>query len=59
MIDALIGGLVVEVISNGMSDLVTGNNSSAVQYIVTGAVLLLAAAVDALSRRRAGSSGLG
>ena len=59
MIDALIGGLVVEVIYNGMSDLVQGTNSSAVQYIVTGLVLMLAAAIDALSRRRAGASGLG
>ena len=59
MIDALIGGLVVEVIYNGMSDLVQGTNSSAVQYVVTGLVLMLAAAIDALSRRRAGASGLG
>jgi len=56
--DAVIGGLVVAVIANGMADLVTGNNSSAWQYIVTGAVLLLAAAVDALSRRRAGAAGI-
>jgi D-xylose transport system permease protein len=41
-----------------MANLVQGNNGSAVQYIVTGVVLLLAAAVDALSRRRAGASGL-
>jgi D-xylose transport system permease protein len=59
MIDALVGGAVVEVIQNGMSDLVKGTNSSAVQYIITGLVLMLAAAVDALSRRRAGASGLG
>jgi D-xylose transport system permease protein len=59
MIDALIGGLVVEVIYNGMADLVQGTNSSAVRYVVTGLVLLLAAAIDALSRRRAGASGLG
>jgi D-xylose transport system permease protein len=58
IIDAIIGGAVVEVIYNGMSDLVTGQNSSAVQYVVTGLVLMLAAAVDALSRRRAGSTGL-
>jgi D-xylose transport system permease protein len=58
MIDALVGGAVVEVIQNGMSDLVKGTNSSAVQYVITGLVLLLAAAVDALSRRRAGASGL-
>jgi D-xylose transport system permease protein len=59
VIDALIGGAVVEVIQNGMSNLVQGNNGSSVQYIVTGIVLLLAAAIDALSRRRAGASGLG
>ena len=57
--DAIIGGLVVAVIANGMADLVQGNNRDAIQYIVTGAVLLLAAAVDALSRRRAGAAGLG
>jgi D-xylose transport system permease protein len=59
MIDALIGGAVVEVIQNGMSNLVQGNNGSSVQYIVTGIVLLLAAAIDALSLRRAGATGLG
>ncbi len=59
MIDALIGGAVVEVIQNGMSNLVQGTPGSTVQSIVTGIVLLFAAAVDALSRRRAGASGLG
>jgi len=59
VVDAIIGGAVVEVIQNGMSNLVQGNNGSSVQYIVTGIVLLLAAAIDALSRRRAGASGLG
>jgi D-xylose transport system permease protein len=58
VIDAVIGGAVVEVVQNGLADLVKGSNGPAVQYIVTGAVLLLAAAVDALSRRRAGASGL-
>jgi D-xylose transport system permease protein len=58
-LDAIIGGLVLAVIANGMSDLVKGNNGSAVQYVVTGAVLLLAAAIDALARRRSGASGLG
>jgi len=58
VIDAIIGGAVVEVIQNGLADLVKGANGPAVQYVVTGAVLLLAAAVDALSRRRAGSTGL-
>jgi D-xylose transport system permease protein len=58
MVDALVGGAVVEVIQNGMANLVQGTNSSAVQFGITGLVLLLAAAVDALSRRRAGASGL-
>jgi D-xylose transport system permease protein len=58
IVDALIGGAVVEVIQNGMSNLVQGTNGASVQYIATGVVLLLAAAVDALSRRRAGASGL-
>jgi D-xylose transport system permease protein len=57
--DAVIGGLVVAVIINGMSDLLQGGNNAAYQAIVTGAVLTLAATVDALSRRRAGSTGLG
>lgn len=57
--DALIGGLVVAVIINGMSDLLQGKNNAAYQAIVTGIVLALAATVDALSRRRAGASGLG
>jgi D-xylose transport system permease protein len=56
--DAVIGGAVLAVIANGMATLIHGGNSSAYQYIVTGGVLLVAAAVDALSRRRAGASGL-
>jgi D-xylose transport system permease protein len=56
--DAVIGGLVVAVIINGMSDLIQGENSQAIQFIVTGGVLILAATVDALSRRRAGSTGV-
>ena len=59
VLDAVIGGAVVEVIQNGMSNLVQGTNGSSVQYMVTGVVLLLAASIDALSRRRAGASGLG
>ena len=57
-LDAVIGGLVLAVITYGMSNLVKGVNGSAVQLIITGAVLILAAAVDALARRRAGSRGL-
>ena len=56
--DAVVGGFVVAVIINGMSDLLQGDNNAAYQAIVTGAVLLVAATVDALSRRRAGASGL-
>jgi D-xylose transport system permease protein len=61
MIDALIGGAVVEVIYNGTATLIHTSNtavSNSIQFIATGLALLLAAAVDALSRRRAGSTGL-
>lgn len=57
--DAVVGGAVVAVITNGMADLLQGKNNSAWQWIVTGLVLLLAATVDAVSRRRAGATGLG
>lgn len=52
--DAVIGGLVVAVIRNGIILL---DQPSSVYYMVTGAVLLLAASVDAISRRRATASG--
>jgi len=55
-VDAIIGGLVVAVVANGMGLL---NKSAAVVYMVTGGVLLLAAGVDAVSRRRAAASGRG
>jgi D-xylose transport system permease protein len=55
VVDAILGGAVVAVISNGMGLL---GYSAGIQYIVTGAVLLLAAGVDALSRRRAAAAGL-
>jgi D-xylose transport system permease protein len=54
IIDAILGGLVVAVIQNGLP-LIT--QKSGIQYIVTGAVLLLAASVDALSRRRSAATG--
>jgi D-xylose transport system permease protein len=53
-VDAIIGGLVVAVVANGMGLL---NQPAAVVYMVTGGVLLFAAGVDALSRRRAAASG--
>ncbi|MGW3664804.1 sugar ABC transporter permease [Streptomyces sp. NPDC005141] len=49
-IDAVLGGMVVAVIQNGMGLM---GYSSGVKYAVTGSVLLVAAGVDALSRRRA------
>ena len=55
VIDAVIGGVVVEVISYGMSDLISGSNGSGWQLIITGIVLLIAAGFDAVSRR-AGST---
>ena len=51
IIDAVLGGLVVAVIVNGMSDLIQGSNSSGYEWIVTGLVLLLAAGFDAVVRR--------
>jgi D-xylose transport system permease protein len=52
MIDAVLGGLVVAVIVNGMSDLIQGSNSAGYEWVVTGAVLLLAAGFDAVVRLR-------
>ncbi|HZB51043.1 MAG TPA: ABC transporter permease [Mycobacteriales bacterium] len=54
ILDAVLGGLVIAIIINGMGLL---NQPSSVVYIVTGLVLLFAASVDALSRRRAAASG--
>jgi D-xylose transport system permease protein len=54
ILDAVLGGLVIALIINGMGLL---NQPSSVVYIVTGVVLLIAASVDALSRRRAQSTG--
>jgi D-xylose transport system permease protein len=56
MRDAVLGGLVVAIIANGMSLL---GWSSAAQFIATGVVLLIAAGVDALSRKTAAASGRG
>lgn len=54
IIDAIIGGLVIAVIANGLP-LITSEASA--QYIVTALVLLLAASVDAIARRRAAATG--
>ncbi|MER6592788.1 ABC transporter permease [Micromonospora purpureochromogenes] len=54
MIHAVLGGAVVAVIINGMGLL---DLSSGLKYTSTGLVLLLAAGVDALSRRRSVATG--
>ncbi len=54
IIDAVLGGLVIAVINNGLP-LIT--QEAGVQYIVTALVLLLAASVDAIARRRAAATG--
>ena len=52
--DAVIGGLVIAVIANGLP-LIT--QQSGIQFVVTGLVLLVAASVDAISRRKATATG--
>ena len=54
-IDAIIGGLVIATVNNGLLLL---NNASWINYVVTGGVLLLAASVDAISRRRRSAAGV-
>ncbi|WP_433283398.1 sugar ABC transporter permease [Micromonospora sp. CA-244673] len=54
VLDAVLGGAVVAVIDNGMGLM---GYSSGVKYVVTGVVLLAAATIDALSRRRAAATG--
>ena len=52
--DAILGGLVIAIIANGLGLL---GVAAYLNFIITGLVLLLAAAVDALARRRAAASG--
>jgi D-xylose transport system permease protein len=54
IIDAILGGLVIAVINNGLP-LIT--QKAGIQYVVTAGVLLLAASVDAIARRQAAASG--
>lgn len=51
--DAVLGGLVIAVIANGLR-LIT--EQAGIQFVVTGLVLLVAASVDAISRKRATAS---
>lgn len=53
LIHAAVGALVIAVITNGLGLL---NLPAGVNYAVTGGVLILAATVDAVSRKRAGGS---
>jgi D-xylose transport system permease protein len=55
VLDAILGGAVVAVIDNGMGLM---GYSAGTKYVVTGVVLLAAAGIDALSRRRAAAAGL-
>ena len=53
--DAVFGGLVIATIPNCLGLL---NQASYINFLVTGGVLLLAASVDAVSRRRRSSAGV-
>ncbi|MEU4239412.1 ABC transporter permease [Actinoplanes sp. NPDC026619] len=53
-INAVVGGAVITVIDNGMGLM---GYSAGTKYMVTGLILLVAASVDALARRRAASTG--
>jgi D-xylose transport system permease protein len=52
---AAIGALLISMITNGLGLL---GFSAGITYLVQGGVLILAATVDALSRRRSGSTSL-
>jgi D-xylose transport system permease protein len=54
VVNAVIGGAVIAVIDNGMGLM---GFSPGTRYVVTGLILLIAASVDALSRRRAAATG--
>ena len=54
VINAVIGGAVIAVIDNGLGLM---GFSSGQKFIFTGAILLVAASVDALARRRAAATG--
>jgi D-xylose transport system permease protein len=54
VINAVIGGAVIAVIDNGMGLM---GFAPGTRYIVTGLILLTAASVDALARRRASATG--
>ena len=51
--DAILGGLVVAIIDNGMAML---GYTAGIKFMVTGAVLLISASIDAVSRRGASTT---
>ena len=55
LIQAAVGALLISMITNGLGLL---GLSAGITFAVTGGVLTLAATIDALSRRRSGSSAL-
>jgi D-xylose transport system permease protein len=54
-LDAVIGGVVIATIANGLGLL---NQAAYINFLVTGGVLLIAASVDAISRRRRSAAGI-
>ena len=55
LVQAAIGALLISMITNGLGLL---GQSAGITFLVTGGVLILAATIDALSRRRSGASSL-
>ena len=57
VMDAVLGGIALTILIFGMSDLLKNNDNAQWEDIVTGAVLLIAAGVDATSRHAGRASG--
>ena len=55
LVQATVGALLISMITNGLGLL---GYSAGITFLVTGGVLIIAATIDALSRRRSGSSSL-
>jgi D-xylose transport system permease protein len=54
VVSALLGGLVIATIANGLSLI---GSSAATQYVITGLILLAAVTLDTISRRRLAAAG--
>jgi D-xylose transport system permease protein len=57
VVDAVLGGVALTILSFGMSDLISGASNGQWEDIITGIVLLIAAWVDAASRHAGRQSG--